>query len=731
MVTLRQSDANVRGRPREIPILTLDEEYANQFGSGISLFYSEIGNGSLILRAGGNHKTNSSSVGVDETDEGSYMISMREWNEHLTSPAFATNVATLRAQGFNIADWDNFNWFTFDVQYATATSSSLADKMALTVGALAVNGEVIFNNAIGGRDETAIVGRFTSDDWIVIGNTGYQANTHTFGRRFSEDVHIGEFRMWKTGKGPQNLASNPSGFEYLGGRVEKAQHANMHHYYKFQPADDTTLKNYGSESVATEINSATEVIDAQTGLPFEDTSSADIGYIDIYRTVGIPVTEFTRYTENDRQAALEIAKNSPLFFAARIPVTAPYYIDSMADGLLAQMLNENEGHVPNNIVSSFVWNDRLVLIDDENRMWPAEPGNLGWESYPAPVRVPNALGPALAGINIQGERNQAMVLIAGRSWATLLTGEPENPTAHLLGSGCGVESQRCIAAFSGIGFMYNGTLWAVQQGQAVDFGGPVQGLLPTPANTRLATSAKLSSLFVIDVTNGDCLRFHFPSQQWSVEERGATSVGDLDSGEDAWSMLRGSWAKGNTSVYGDDVQDDTPSTNTGALNTTSKVFTSTGDQSSKIHTNMRVSIIQTSDTTKAVDTFITAVSGTSITVNSVTGIDAATDTACTMYFGTGTTGAILDTGPMDTGDNSSVSPNLLVDTPTGSGWEFAAYATKYPGIRTTVPTNLSYTSMSSTSGLRGTAVRGRFQRVVLRNRKREQGELPLIEIEVK
>ena len=102
-----------------------------------------------------------------------------------------------------------------------------------------------------------------------------------------------------------------------------------------------------------------------------------------------------------------------------------------------------------------------------------------------------------------------------------------------------------------------------------------------------------------------------------------------------------------------------------------------------------------------------------------------------MYFGTGTTGAMLDTGPMDTADNTSVSPNILVDSETGSGWEFAAYATKYPGVRTTRPTGLSYTAMSSSSGLRGTGVRGRFQRVVLRNLKREQGLLPIIEIEVK
>ena len=187
----------------------------------------------------------------------------------------------MRGQGFNIADWDNFNWVTFDVHYATATSSSLAEKMALTVGALAVNGEVIFNNAIGGRDETAIVGKFTTDDWIVLGNTGYQSDTDTYGRRFSEDVHIGEFRMWKTGKGPQNLDADPSGFEYVGGRVEKSEHVNMHHYYKFQPDDETTLKNYGTETAGTVVSA--NVIDAQSGLPFEDTSSADIGYIDVFR----------------------------------------------------------------------------------------------------------------------------------------------------------------------------------------------------------------------------------------------------------------------------------------------------------------------------------------------------------------------------------------------------------------------------------------------------------------
>ena len=729
MVTNRGSNVHIAGRPREIPILSLNEEYTNMFGGGVALFFSEVGNGSLILRAGGVPKTGSTNIGTDEEDEGSYMIPIRTWNEHITSPNYATGLTTLRAQGFNIADWNDFNWFTFDVTYGTATASSHSDKRTATVNALAVNGQVIFNSPIGGRDQTAIIGRFTSDDWILVGNTNNLTNvsSHTYGRRFSEDLHVGEFRMWKNGKGPQDLNSNPRDFEYVSGRVASSDHTNMHHYYKFQPDDASTLKNYGTETAGTVVSST--LVDTQTGLAFENVQEADIAAIDVFRTIGAPVTDFTDYTENERQDALLIAKNSPHFYAGRVPVTTGGYVDTIPDGLLGEQLDETEGFVPNNIVSSFVWDDRLILIDDENRLWPSQPGSLGWESYPKAIRIPNALGPAVAGFNIQGERNQAMVLVAGKSWATLLTGSPDDPKAHLLGSGVGAESQRCITAFSGIGFIYNGTLWAIQQGQAVDFGAPVQELLPTPANTRLATSAKLSSLFVIDITTGTCLRYHFPTQQWTVEERWATSVGDLDSGEDAWTMLQGAWAKGSTSVYGDDVQDDTPASNTGTLNTTTKVFTTTGDQSSKIHTNMRVAIVQSE--TKKVDTYITAVSGTSVTVNSVATIDSGSSTSCTMYFGTGTTGAMLDTGPMDTADNTSVSPNILVDSETGSGWEFAAYATKYPGVRTTRPTGLSYTAMSSSSGLRGTGVRGRFQRVVLRNLKREQGLLPIIEIEVK
>jgi hypothetical protein len=431
----------------------------------------------------------------------------------------------------------------------------------------------------------------------------------------------------------------------------------------------------------------------------------------------------------DIQTAMNTARTVTQRFLARIPIGTGQYIDGAPDSALGEEADYTSGYIPKGIISAFIWNSRLVLIDESNNLWPSEPGPLNWESFPTSVPIPNLSTKVTAALNIQGELNKAMVILLGKSAGVILSGNPDAPVAHMLGGGVGAESQKCITEYNGIAFAFNGTLWAIQQGQAIDFGGPVQSLLPTPANARVATSAKLSSLFVLDESTGACLRFHFPTKQWTVEERYATSVGDLEDGTDAWISKYGSWSKGNTAVYGDDVKTTTRAHMAATLTQADDEVVTTSNISGELHVGMPISILDSAGNIFA--TRIETLSGATITTEEIP--DYMKDgpaSSATIYFGAGATGLLLDTGPMDTGDDSTISPKILVDTQEGTGWEYATHATKHPGDRDTLPA-LTYTALSADSGYRASGVRGRFQRVVIRNRKREAAQIPLLEIDLK
>ena len=81
---------------------------------------------------------------------------------------------------------------------------------------------------------------------------------------------------------------------------------------------------------------------------------------------------------------------------------------------------------------------------------------------------------------------------------------------------------------------------------------PVKDLLPEPANARISISGGLASLFLIDDSTGLALRYHFPNKSWTVEDRDATSVTDID-GTDNWVTRGGYVCQGNKAVYGDDI----------------------------------------------------------------------------------------------------------------------------------------------------------------------------------
>jgi len=104
-------------------------------------------------------------------------------------------------------------------------------------------------------------------------------------------------------------------------------------------------------------------------------------------------------------------------------------------------------------------------------------------------------------------------------------------------------------------------------------------------------------------------------------------------------------------------------------------------------------------------------SGTlTVTTDSLTQLTGA----CTVHFGVGPTGMMLDTGEFTVGqDRSEVLPSL--DLQDGDDWEVAVAGKDQPGDRSD-RTSLEYTAMSSGAQEIGTGGQGRWVRVVVRAR---------------
>ena len=710
--------------------------YTN-YDPALKIFLSDIGNGSLVVQAGAVSNYDAESV----NEEGRWFIMTDVWNEEVV---VAENTVSRASLGF-VNDWDEFNWISTELVVLPSAHQSTYgnDVRKLRLDALVINGNQVFSNSIGGQDSAyglAWKNNQADTGFIRLGNWGNLVASPYTVTNHPAEVHVGSFRMWDQGKGPDPVEG--TGYDYLGGRVAPSKYDDLRHYYQMQPMDwndlsTDTVDDYGGAAtpVALLLESTATLSrlpgEAQAAIPFPTSAHETIAAIEIFRTVGVPIAgiDTPEETEEDVQTAMNIARTVEQRFLARIPIGTGQYVDSAPDSALGEAADYTAGYIPGGIMSAFIWNSRLVLIDENNRLWPSEPGPLSWESFPSSVPIPNLSTKVTAALNIQGERNQAMVILLGKSAGVILSGSPDAPAAHMLGGGVGAESQKCITEYNGIAFAYNGTLWAIQQGQAVDFGGPVQELLPTPANARVATSAKLSSLFVLDTDNGTSLRYHFPTKQWTVEERYASSVGDLEDGTDAWISKYGSWSKGNTAVYGDDVKTTTRAHMAADLTQADNEVVTTSNISGELHVGMPISIVDSYGSVFA--TRIETLDGATITTEDIPAhMKDGEANSATLYFGAGATGLLLDTGPMDTGDDSTVSPKILVDTQVGTGWEYAVHATKHPEDRSTLPA-LTYTALSSASGYRASGVRGRFQRVVIRNRKREDAQIPLLEIDLK
>lgn len=419
------------------------------------------------------------------------------------------------------------------------------------------------------------------------------------------DIELAEVRLWDGERYAHPAVQSAGGKytfgDYISSRVPPNEWDKMWYYLrftdsdtndagtamtqrgKFQSADASrsrvvNLAQHTTDAVLIQRNA--EVKDGTDDVsgtvyyvPFPEPPAASIRGIQIFRSQIIPVTDRFPNGNTNPDAltdAWRACRDAPLYALTEIPRGTTSYLDFADDTALGEELDPLSGLIPRNPRGVFEWEGYLgVYVDDRPRIHFAE-SPTSWESFPTnrvldmPVRE---YGPIEAATEIASrDARHSRVLCMGKSWAAFIDGNPTQPLVNTLGGGVGASSPRCLVVEKGIAYSYNGTLWAISgDGQVEDIGAPVLDLLPATANARLSVSSTLSSLFVIDESSGLALRFHFMRRQWFVEDRYALSVTDVD-GFDNWIHVSGYPSQGSTSVYQDDVEDNTP---TGAVTVSS------------------------------------------------------------------------------------------------------------------------------------------------------------------
>ena len=293
------------------------------------------------------------------------------------------------------------------------------------------------------------------------------------------------------------------------------------------------------------------VADEAPSLPFPKGPKHSVAAIELFRSRGLELGD-RQQDDNTLARMTEAARGAPLQLLARLPLHDRSFVDSVYDDDLGFEVDDSHGTVPPEVVKGiFTWQDQTALISDQRNLYFAEPGPYGWESFPDwlvyQVPVDIAGGEITAGAELgQG------AIVAGKSWAAVLTGTPSSPDAFSLGGGVGAYDAHNLIAHAGAAYAFNGRLWRIDtQGQVTEISKPVENYLPGASQGKLSISAKLSSLFLLNTSTGLALRFHFPSGRWFVEDRGAIDMGDLSDGEDAWISAQGVYAKGATGQVGD------------------------------------------------------------------------------------------------------------------------------------------------------------------------------------
>lgn len=481
-----------------------------------------------------------------------------------------------------------FTWLTAFctlVNVGTAATPSVI----LMLERIFIDGETGDWGAISGTasSTTKFAPDATTDIWLTLGPAHALTQTATYSQYHAETRVFPSEHYFASGGG-----EGLNAFEFLSSRVPPDKYENMWKYFKFMAADDNgdgTLDHYGTYPVQSGGNADARFTAASSGKFYRGTSAVTDGSlisdvlsdsggdatytpfpsppqngirgIQIFRTNTIPVNDTLPDGSPNPTAlseAMSVAKNAPRFFLTEISTSDTSYLDNAEDAFLGDLLDTDLASAPPNAGVCFEWQSHLgICPTDSSTVYFSDPGNEGWETFPRGMIYDIPLkedGAVTAGGELGArDARSSRALLCGKSWAVFLDGSPTQPICNTLGGGVGASSSKCFAIQNSIAYAYNGTLWAVSgDGAVVELSRPVKDLLPEPANARISISGGLASLFLIDDSTGLALRYHFPNKSWTVEDRDATSVTDID-GTDNWVTRGGYVCQGNKAVYGDDI----------------------------------------------------------------------------------------------------------------------------------------------------------------------------------
>lgn len=686
----------------------------------LCLYYCTRGGGSIVLQTMG---------------EDMYGLTKESWS---AGNQAGRNFALLSDYEF-INDFHMFNMFTIGLTMTGTNPSgklgTAGESYGLQITGMAVNGNVIFGPPPLKEDVALPVydwSRMTDKNWITLGGHANNASNET-------DTFTAEFRIWGDDKGPEipDGDPGPNGWQ-VNDRLVESEYEDCHVYYRFTRQDvdgtynptgsTTTIKNIGLflptfDNLVMDqgalITDAREVEDGSTAVGFPAPPRPDLVAIELFRTItqGINDVEI----EKEVQIAMDNVRYAPLYFVARIPSGSNHYVDGAPNSTLGFGAPYTDYDVPEDIKQFFTWQGQLGVIGAENRVYYTEPGTYGWETFPHQLIYDVRIAGGGASPLNSGRSTGAVLYLFGRDWCSAVQGSPGNESEFPIEGGVGAYGPKASINIHGVVYAFNGSLWAIQQTQVNEVSLPFKDLLPTHENVRLAVSNNLASLYIIDENTGDALRLFLSTGEVTLEKRDAIALGDNSAGEDVWCHLSGSYAKGNSTVYGDDVQTDTPGSNTGTI--LAEVFTTTGDLSTKVHLGMRVGIV---DSVGAVqDTTITDFDSTTI---DVAAHDAVADGAATMYFGASSDGMLIDSGYIDTQNENSMVDISNVDLNTGTGVEIGLSASPTVGVRAI--TDAQFVTVTTADIEIGGNLRGRFLRCILRNRIPEATSLSHLDLSI-
>lgn len=674
-----------------------DDSETDPKAAEYQLYATSIGDGSIVLSTGAE----------------SFTLAGRLWDPN--------NSNVTKLAGFSP---EEFNWYTTSVDVTTDST-----EYDLTILDLAINGKEYTDRALAGPSTPTLT---KADFRVYLGGFFNVTNDET--------SEISEFRLWASNRYDDASES----YDYLQVRVPAGDRSGLYLYATFQPADENTpadgeFTNRGSlggtfnkstddggawddtndAEIVDERNNSGDLSDPPPAVAFPTAPYPHITAIEILRSGGIPIVDPDDEAEVAR--ALIAAEGAPLRSLARIPIGTTSYRDILADTSLGAEVADGAGFAPGRVKGVFLWAGRLGVFRD-GVIQLSEQGPFGWESFLSSnqITVDNTGTSDI----VAASQYAGSLAVFGEDWATILNGDPDNYREYYLG-GAGAQSARAVATYGGQMFALSAnTLWRItppsglSAPEATDFGQPVQDLLPTAG--RLSVSAKKASLYVTDETTGECLRFHFPTQRWFIEDRDALGTGDTSAG---FTVIHqsGAYSAENTALAGDDIDSGTTGDATGTINDADSITMS--DPSAPVGT--RVLVVDSAGTEAL--TRVVSYAGGLLTVTS--GDLSALTGTCSVYLGVGDSGCLVDTGwyPNPTGqEGQALKVNAGVIA--GDGWEISTEGKPAPGARTAA-TSTDYIAIGTDADEEYVGgSRGRWIRTRIRNRHSELGQLDRLEI---